>query len=436
MKKIIALLLPNMAFIGAMLISAGFIVAEKTPAPQSIGVVMIFLHPFLNGGLKTAFQNIYKNRYATAMAVYYLLIVLSIWHLGNLSVYKQWVVMQLPLVLVPFGLSDEKSISKPQRNIIFATLIGVVTLAGIISFINYIIHFQAIQESITHSKPIPIVTGINHIYFSVLLAFAAGILQWGLFIEKMQRPLYRRAAWITFIIIVILLHTIAARTGLFCFYAEAVTSILWLFFKSKKILTGIFIGLGLVSLAVITVKIIPSESNRFDNTRLDLHKYESGDNINHYSVSMRFEALKVGWTVFMKNMINGVGPANITEAMDQEYTLENSDLITINRIKPHNEFLYSLVSMGIIGFSALCFMIFFPVFNGAVFRNYLFFMFIIVCVIAFQAEYLLERQVGITFFCLFYILLSNEQKDIKSRGTSKYAEILQKPVNFNPTNLN
>ena len=346
--------------------------------------------------------------------------------------------MQLPLVFIPFGLSDQKTITKPQQNIIFTTLVSAVTLAGIISFINYIIHFQEIQESITHSKPIPIISGINHIYFSVLLAFSGGILQWGLFVKKIQRILYRRAAWVTFIIVVILLHTIAARTGLFCFYTEVLASIFWLFFKSKKILTGISIGLGLILLAVITVKLIPSESNRFDNTRLDLHKYESGDNINHYSVSMRFEALKVGWAVFLKNIINGVGPANVTEAMDQEYTLENSNLIQVNRIKPHNEFLYSLVSMGIIGGAALCFMIFLPVFNGAVFQNYLFFMFIIVCVIAFQAEYLLERQVGITFFCLFYYILSNHQtENSRKRGVLVHNELYKpQPNSNNPEILN
>ncbi len=413
MKNAITWFIPNMAFAGALLVSAGFIIAENSPAPQSVGVALIFLHPFFNGGIKTGLKNLYLNKYALAMAIYYMLILLSGLHGGNLHLYSQLIVMQLPLIFIPFGLASANSLKPGQKDIIFATLVCAGTIAGIASFINYIVYFKEIQERITHSKPIPIVTGINHIYYSVLLAFSAGILQWYIFIKGIQKAFYKGVAWAVLIVIVILLHTISARTGMFCFYAEAGVSILWLIFRAKKIVLGFCIAIGLGVMAYAATKIIPSEKNRFENTQLDLHKYESGDNINHYSLSMRFEALKAGWGVFEKNMLTGVGPANVTSAMDAQYTLENSELITINRIKPHNEFLYALVSMGIIGFAALCFMMFFPVFNGAVFRNYIFLMFIVVCLAAFQVEYLLERQVGITFFCLFYILLSSIDSGIK-----------------------
>jgi len=413
MKNAITWFARNMAFIGALLVSAGFIIAENSPAPQSIGVALIFLHPFFNGGIKTGLKNLYMNSYALAMAIYYLLILLSGFHGGNMHLYSQLIVMQLPLIFIPFGLSGANTLKPVQKDMIFVTLIAAVTIAGIASFVNYIVYFQEIQERITHSKPIPIVTGINHIYYSVLLAFSAGILQWYIFIKGIQKNSIKGIAWTSLIIIVILLHTISARTGLLCFYAEAGVSILWLIFKSKKIALGLGIAIGLGIMAYATTKIIPSEKNRFENTQLDLHKYESGDNINHYSLSMRFEALKVGWTVFERNIITGVGPANITSAMDAQYTLDKSELITMNRIKPHNEFLYALVSMGIIGFVSLCFMVFLPVINGSLFRNYIFLMFIVVCLAAFQVEYLLERQVGLTFFCLFYVLLSNMDSEVK-----------------------
>jgi len=403
-----------MAFIGAFLVCCGFIIAENTPAPQSIGVALVFLHPIFNGGIKTGLKHLYTNKYALAMVLYYLLILLSFFHGGNMALYNQLIVMQLPLIFIPFGLSGIKSLKPDQKIIIFAALIASVTIAGIASFINYLVYFDEIQERITRSKPIPIVTGINHIYYSVLLAFSAGILQWQIFVTGIQNKLYKRAAWTALIVIIILLHTISARTGLLCFYAEAGASILWLIFKSGKIMLGLSIALGLGILAFATTKIIPSEKNRFDNTKLDLHKYESGDNINHYSLSMRFEALKVGWAVFEKNILTGVGPANVPDAMFNQYAIENSQLIISNRIKPHNEFLYALVSMGIIGAASLCFMMFLPVFSGAVFLNYLFLMFIVVCLTAFQVEYLLERQVGITFFCLFYILLSGMDKRSKN----------------------
>src|ERR1017187_6197164 len=133
------LLTSNMAFVGVLLICAGFIIAERTPAPQSIGVALIFLHPFFNRGIKKGLQNIIFNKYAIAMAIYYLLILLSIFHFGNLHLYSQLVLMQIPLIFIPFGLSDPDAISHKKRDIVFITLITAVIIAGVASFVNYLL---------------------------------------------------------------------------------------------------------------------------------------------------------------------------------------------------------------------------------------------------------------------------------------------------------
>jgi O-antigen ligase len=394
----------NMAFAGAVFICAGLVFS---PALQSIGVALIFLHPFFNGAIKPAFQNLIRNRYGTGLVVYYYLIVLSAFHTSNWPEYQSYVFMQLPLLLIPFGIWKTNFFSRQQLKIIFIVFILSVIITGIASFINYIIHFSEIQEQITHSKPIPIVTGVNHIYYSVLLVSSAALLQWGIFFKAIQKKSEKTAAWACLLIIIVLLHTISARTGLLCFYFEVIASVFWLMAVHGKLVAGFAILAALAILAFIAVTTIPSVKNRLANTELDLHKYASGADINHYSLSMRFAALKTAAAVFKKNPVLGVGPADVQDAMNEEYTLEKSNLIPENQKKPHNQFLYTLVSMGIIGGLVLCYIIFMPVFTGKIFKSYLFLMFIVICFIAFQAEYLLERQVGITFFCLFYIILSS-----------------------------
>jgi O-antigen ligase len=396
----------NMAFAGAILICAGFIFSDTTPAPQSIGVALIFLHPFFNGGLKTAISNLACNRYAIGLGVYYLLIVISGLYTSNFKIYNQLIVMQLPLLLLPFGLYGGQVIDERKKDIIFIVLVVSVILAGLASFVHYLIHFEEIQEQITHSKPIPIVTGTNHIYYSILLAFSAAIVLWGLFVRKMKGRGNRNLAITAFFVIVFLLHTISARTGLFCFYTEMSVSVIWLVIVKKRIFQGVQVAVGLVILAFIALWFVPSVKNRVQNTRLDLHKYSSGEDINHYSLSMRFAALKTAYHVFTKNPVIGVGTADIQDAMYAEYKLENSKLLPVNQVKPHNQFLYTLVSLGIVGGIALCFIVFMPFFSRDAFKNYLLLMFLMVCLAAFQVEYMLERQVGITFFCLFYIILS------------------------------
>jgi O-antigen ligase len=397
----------EMAFAGALLICAGFIFSGFTPAPQSIGVMLIFFHPFFNGGIKEALRSFIRNKYALGLGVYYLLIVISGLYTEDFVQYNKLVIMQIPLLLIPFGLYKEEILNREKRDIIFFVFVVAVIFAGVLSFVNYILHFQTIQEEITHSKPIPIVTGINHIYYSIILAFSACIVQWALFIRKFQYRKNKKLAWVALIIIVFLLHTISARTGLLCFYTEISISILWLMMKKKRIFQGVVVTVGMSILAVVTLLFVPSVKNRLENTRLDLYKYNSGQDINHYSLSMRLAALKTAANVFKKNPVTGVGPADIQNEMYKEYKIEKSPLILENQKKPHNQFLYTLVSLGIIGGIVFCYIILMPFFTGIVFRNYLFLIFFAVCLAAFQVEYMLERQVGITFFCLFYIILSS-----------------------------
>jgi len=392
----------NLAFLGALFISVGFMIAERTPAPQSIGVALIFLHPFFNRGVRPALINLVRSPYAYGLAAYYLLILVSAWHGGNMHEYGTLIFMQLPLVLIPFGLYKADMFSARQRNIILGALVGAAVIAGIASFVNYVIHSETINEQIKHSKPISIVTGVNHIYYSIILAFSAAILQWMLFVDRINDRLWRNLAIGGLVIIVFLLHTISARTGLVCFYIEVGVSTIWITARRKKVVPGLFIVAGMALLAFLSIKFAPSIKNRLDNTKVDIHQYTSGENINHYSISQRLEALKIGYGVFKKNPLTGVGPANVQNAMYAEYALEKSQLEQDNRIKPHNQFLYTLVSLGIVGGLVLCFILFMPFVSGHAFKNYLLLMFLVVCLVAFQFEYMLERQVGITFFCLFY----------------------------------
>jgi O-antigen ligase len=396
----------NMAFAGAILICIGFVFGDRTPAPQSIGVGLIFAHPFFNLKIKSALKNLYTNKYALGLVAYYLLILLSAFNTVSWQIYREIILMQVPFIVMPFGLYSSKVLSAKQKDIVLATLVSAVLLAGIASFINYLIHWEAIQESITHSKPIPIITKVNHIYYSVLLAFSAGVLQWWLFVRKILNKNYKILAWIGFVIAVALLFSISARTGLLCFYAQIGASILWLIFKQKKILHGIAIGVAMILLGYATVKLVPSLASRMGNTKKDLNKYNSGEDVNNYSIATRIKALIVGAHVFKNNPIFGVGPSEVREKMDQEYSVEQSSLTYENRVKPHNQFLYVMVSMGIVGGLILCYIMFMPFVTKDVFRNYLLLIFLTIFIFAFQAEYMLERQVGTTFFCLFYVMLS------------------------------
>lgn len=179
------------------------------------------------------------------------------------------------------------------------------------------------------------------------------------------------------------------------------------------------VGISLLSAMVITFIIaiftVPSLNNRLRNTQKDLNHYNEGKELNHYSISMRLESLKTAWKVYKTSPILGVGVADINQEMNAQYEADKSPLMHENRKLPHNQFLQTLTSLGLAGLFSLLLIFIYPFFKpnkyltGSKFQ-YLFLAFLVLCFFSFQVESILERQIGVTFFSLFYILLGNSAR--------------------------
>ena len=162
---------------------------------------------------------------------------------------------------------------------------------------------------------------------------------------------------------------------------------------------------------VIAIKTVPSWKNRLENTKTDFSKLKQKDDINHYSLSMRFEALKTGLKVFDNHQLTGVGEGGLQKSMTEEYNKSNSVLTIENHILPHNQFLQNGCTTGV--FSVIFLLLIF-ILNGIISvrgNNYLLLSFLTIMFFSFQFESFLERQAGITFFILFLLILKANPKN-------------------------
>jgi O-antigen ligase len=398
----------NIAFIGALLMVAGTVIAEMTPALLSVGSVFILIHPFINYGFQSTFKAVRKNAFAWPLLLYYLLILATFFYTNNTFEYGLYIQRQLPLVFLGVGLAVPDTFSKRQLNAIFFTLVMAVLVAGIASFVNYMLHFDEINESISHSKPIPIITKVNHIHYSLLLAFSLLVLLYQLMVVGIASKTYKTAAVSVFIVLFLLLHTIAARTGLAAFYIALFVGIIWYMARRRKLGLAMMMLTGMCILGALAVNFIPSLKTRYENTKYDLQRYSKGEDPNNYSISERFESTKNAFRLWERHPVVGVAPADLKEEVYKQYAFDNTQLQGDNRTMPHNQFLLTATCMGIIGFAILLAMFLLPLFNRHTRHCILFMLFLVLCFVSFQVESVLERQVGISFFCLFYMILSTQ----------------------------
>ena len=135
---------------------------------------------------------------------------------------------------------------------------------------------------------------------------------------------------------------------------------------------------------------------------------------NGHSLLQRLEFWKTGWTIIKENWIFGVGTGDVQDAFDQQYAIENSALLPVNRLRAHNAYLTNWISFGILGLLLFIWMhVAFFVENYKN-GNILPLLFCIVAMTTFFIEDTLETQMGAAFFAFFYALFLPKKELIKA----------------------
>ena len=122
----------------------------------------------------------------------------------------------------------------------------------------------------------------------------------------------------------------------------------------------------------------------------------------------RFEIWKSSLHIVRHNFLFGVGTGDIQDELNKEYkrTEDNNMEIPIN-LNAHNQYLEVLLENGFIG------LLFFISIFGIMFYiaikegNLIYLMFILIVLISFAFETMLNRLAGVSFFALFSFLLLN-----------------------------
>ena len=376
----------NIAFFGAILLVIGLVFS---PALQSIGVALIFSAYFFKNNTNIQFE---KDVLSLGLIALLGISFLSGIYGHNHDEYWKKIIVKLPFVLLGISFLGTSLFNQDKINKILSIFSWSVFVAALITCINYLLNFNTINEQLLHSKPIYILYAVeradnrqvNHIYFSIMLAFAIWC-SYYLYKIKFGKK-YNYVMLLQCIGLIILLHVIGARTGLLGFYASTIVALLWVIIKEKKYKTGLLFGVFLLTLFFSAYKFLPAWQNRLANTKEDLGKMKEGKNINHYSISMRKEALKTAWEIYCKNPILGVGAGDLQQAMEQQYTADQSILIPENRKLPHNQFIQELSTTGILGLIILCSIFILPFSYKNAWNNLMLISFLVICFSAFQVE--------------------------------------------------
>ena len=127
---------------------------------------------------------------------------------------------------------------------------------------------------------------------------------------------------------------------------------------------------------------------------------------NGHSLLQRFEAWKVGWSIYLDNPLKGVGTGDLNNAFKSKYAALDTKLTEKNQIRAHNTFLTSAITFGFFGLITFLYLLFASVRVQLYNHNMSGFIFWTIMFVTFFFEDTLETQTGLTLFAFFLALFS------------------------------
>ncbi|MCB9246228.1 MAG: O-antigen ligase family protein [Flavobacteriales bacterium] len=307
----------------------------------------------------------------------------------------KYVGLWLPLFLIPCafsGISVDSALV--EIGLLFVALIFLAIALG--SIVNYGLHMEEVNRMLLESKHVPLFSTMHHIYFGLYLA----ALIWVSVYYYLRSRRYRRAwIWIG-AALVICLHVLSSRTGLLGFYASIAVFGLVQVFKLRDRLNWKWVLPALI-IPVLAFFFIPSLKYKWVNSMEDIRALRAGgEDLNFKSFGMRVESWKAGLQAIQNSPVMGHGNAAYKKEIQRAYEQIQTPLIPLNRIEPHNQFIETWGRNGLAGLFALMllFLVPFSVRSRRMIALPLWMLFLF----AFLLESVLQRQMGILLFSVFY----------------------------------
>ena len=144
----------------------------------------------------------------------------------------------------------------------------------------------------------------------------------------------------------------------------------------------------------------------------EIDTYLKTGDANSKSIVQRVEFNRAALHIISNNFWFGVGTGDLILSYQQTYLEIKSNLKSKNQLRAHNQFITFFVTFGLFGFLITLLSMFYPGVINYKKGGVLLSGFLILIFISMLNEDTLETQAGVTFYIVFYALLSLSNREV------------------------
>lgn len=379
-----------------------FILGLDKPANISFGIIIGFW--LLDKNLWEKIKSAFQEKYVLLFISYFIITILSLIYSNDISQGLKIVETRLLLFFMPIVISTTH-ISPKEFNNLLLTFVITCSVASAWGLINsFLLFLETGDSGYFYNDNLVLPIGFQAAYFAIYINICI-IFSIYLFVQQ-------KSWW--FIALVIFLSVIelllATRISILSLIILALIYIGYLAVKrSWKIALSVFAILFLI--IAVSIYSMPQLVNRFESLTSKIeYTYDNPNPVNHFNaevnpenwngLNLRMALWNCGLEIIKEHPLIGVGAGDYENEMDKKFVEKNFIYAIERHFGVHNQYLYTWISFGIIGLLIFLFTIAVPLLNALRKGNYLFIMIMLLFLLVFITENVLNRLMGVYLFAM------------------------------------
>lgn len=368
------------------------------------------------------FYHVTRSEVSIGLIVFWLIHLLSLFYTENLKyglsdISQKISIFVIPLVLFS-SLVDEKLIIRIKKAFVLSLL-----ASSIYFILRALISSLVITPVGVFFRPNPVgipwenyffydlfVRPHHPTYYSMYLVLGISFL-----LGDVRKKTVIKTRWLIYLVALYFIGLVfltSSKAGIITTFLVLLSILFWLLRSKGKLILSVALTFFLVLGILFVVK-----NNRFIDTIKHLHELSFNEKLDENDLAqkdlVRLEIWRSVPSAFSGlDLIYGVGVGDTKNCLKNAYKSKNAIYAFNEELNTHNQYLQTLVGIGVIGLLILVSIIGYCFYLAFKKRDLILFSFILIISINFMFEAVLERVFGVLFFTFFLILLTNKSSKV------------------------
>jgi len=382
------------------------VVAFTLPLGQltALFIGLMLLNWLVEGDFKNKFESVRKSRFSWLFISFYLLHLLGMLYTHNTDAGLFSLQVKLSLLFFPFILvSRPLDVEKATMSFIVGCIVSSLIMLSIATYSYFVRHEN---NFFYEGFSVLVHPGYLSMYLNVAIAM--------LLISNSK---LNNIKWIKFILIAFfcgILILLSSKLNLLVLVLIFFSCLLYYMIINKKYIIGLS-GLILITLSIVSVlKFVPQISGRIKNAVSALTSVNSDPSAAE-STAVRLLIWKASNDIISESKLIGVGTGDVQDKLTEEYKKRGMTGALENNLNAHNEYYQVFIALGLVGFLLLILNLCLPLWYSYQTKNVIYLAFLLIIIMNFLPESMLEAQAGTMFYGFFnsLLLFGKSEQDLK-----------------------